>query len=69
MAGFKCFLIDPGIEGFAMIGKQELEAALPTLARTGLPLLVHAELAEHLYQGRRHGRLAAVRNLSALASR
>ena len=34
-----------------MIEKQELEAALPALARTGLPLLVHAELAEHLYQG------------------
>jgi allantoinase len=51
VAGFKCFLIYPGIEGFAMIGKQELEAALPDLAATGLPLLVHAELAEHLYQG------------------
>jgi allantoinase len=51
VAGFKCFLIYPGIEGFAMIGKQELEAALPALARTGLPLLVHAELAEHLYHG------------------
>ncbi len=51
VAGFKCFLIHPGIDGFAMIEKQELEAALPTLARTGLPLLVHAELAEHLYQG------------------
>jgi allantoinase len=34
-----------------MISEQELEAALPTLARTGLPLLVHAELAEHLYAG------------------
>ena len=31
-----------------MIGKEELEAALPALARTGLPLLVHAELADHL---------------------
>jgi allantoinase len=51
VAGFKCFLINPGIEGFAMIEKHELEAALPTLARTGLPLLVHAELAEHLYPG------------------
>jgi allantoinase len=51
VAGFKCFLVNPGIEGFAMIGKQELEAALPTLARTGLPLLVHAELAEHLFPG------------------
>jgi allantoinase len=51
VAGFKCFLIDPGIDGFTMISKQELEAALPTLAATGLPLLVHAELAEHLYTG------------------
>lgn len=50
-AGFKCFLVDPGIDGLAMIGKQELEAAAPTLARLGLPLLVHAELAEHLYHG------------------
>jgi allantoinase len=49
--GFKCFLVNPGIEGFAMIGKQELEASLPTLARLGLPLLVHAELAEHLRPG------------------
>jgi allantoinase len=51
VAGFKCFLINPGIEGFAMIEKHELEAALPILARTGLPLLVHAELAEHLDPG------------------
>jgi allantoinase len=51
VAGFKCFLVNPGIEGFAMIDKQELEAALPALARTGLPLLVHAELAEHLLPG------------------
>jgi allantoinase len=49
--GFKCFLVEPGIEGFTMISRQELEAALPEVARTGLPLLVHAELAEHLYRG------------------
>ena len=51
VAGFKCFLVDPGIDGFTMISEQELEAALPTLAATGLPLLVHAELAAHLYTG------------------
>lgn len=43
--GFKCFLIYPGIEGFRMVSETELEAALPHLVRTGLPLLVHAELA------------------------
>jgi allantoinase len=51
VAGFKCFLVDPGIAGLVMVERNELEAALPTLARTGLPLLAHAELAEHLYTG------------------
>jgi allantoinase len=43
--GFKCFLIHPGIDGFTMVSEEDLRAALPHLARTGLPLLVHAELA------------------------
>jgi allantoinase len=42
--GFKCFLINPGIEGFTMVTEEQLRAALPHVARTGLPLLVHAEL-------------------------
>ncbi|WP_050058385.1 allantoinase AllB [Silvibacterium bohemicum] len=42
--GFKCFLIYPGCEGFQMVTPSQLEAALPHVARTGLPLLVHAEL-------------------------
>ena len=43
--GFKCFLIHPGIDGFTMVTEENLRAALPHVARTGLPLLVHAELA------------------------
>jgi allantoinase len=43
--GYKCFLIYPGCDGFTMIDQQQLEAALPDIAATGLPLLVHAELA------------------------
>ena len=42
--GFKCFLINPGIDGFTMVTEQQLRAALPHVVRTGLPLLVHAEL-------------------------
>jgi allantoinase len=42
--GFKCFLVPPGIDGFTMVSEPELRAALPHIARTGLPLLVHAEL-------------------------
>jgi allantoinase len=44
VSGFKCFLIHPGIDGFTMVTEQELRAALPHVARTALPLLVHAEL-------------------------
>jgi len=42
--GFKCFLIHPGIDDFTMVTEQQLRLALPHVARTGLPLLVHAEL-------------------------
>ncbi len=43
--GYKCFLIYPGCDGFGLIDEQELRAAMPLIAQTGLPLLVHAELA------------------------
>ena len=43
--GFKCFLIHPGIDEFTMVNETELRAALPVIKATGLPLLVHAELA------------------------
>jgi allantoinase len=44
VAGFKCFLVHPGIDGFTMVTEQQLRAALPSVARCGLPLLVHSEL-------------------------
>ncbi len=44
VAGFKCFLVHPGIDGFTMVTEAQLRAALPHVVRTGLPLLVHAEL-------------------------
>lgn len=43
--GFKCFLIDSGIEGFAWVDEAEIRKALEKLRGTGLPLLAHAELA------------------------
>jgi allantoinase len=42
--GFKCFLVHPGIDGFTMVTERQLRASLPAVARSGLPLLVHAEL-------------------------
>jgi len=46
VAGFKCFLVNPGIDGFTMVTEPQLRSALPDVAKTGLPLLVHAELPE-----------------------
>ena len=44
VAGFKAFLCHSGIDEFPNAGESELRAAMPELARAGLPLLVHAEL-------------------------
>jgi allantoinase len=44
--GYKCFLVYPGIDGFTMVTRAQLEAAMPEVAASGLPLLVHAELPE-----------------------
>jgi allantoinase len=52
--GFKCFLAEPGIDGFSRVDEAELRAVAPQLARTGLPLLVHAELPEPLDQAARN---------------
>jgi allantoinase len=46
--GFKCFLVNPGIDEFSMVREADLRTALPHVARTGLPLLVHAELPSPL---------------------
>ncbi len=42
--GFKCFLIDSGIDGFPPVTRGDLEEALPVLAERDAVLLVHAEL-------------------------
>jgi allantoinase len=52
--GFKCFLIHPGIDSFTMVTEAELRAALPHVAQTGLPLLVHAELPAPVDEATRH---------------
>ena len=44
--GFKCFLVHPGIDEFTMVTEEQLREALPYVAETGLPLLVHAELPD-----------------------
>ena len=46
--GFKCFLSPSGVDEFPMTSEAGLRAALPHIARAGLPLLVHAESPQHL---------------------
>jgi allantoinase len=43
--GFKCFLIDSGIEEFRWVAEDDLRPAMRELARIGSTLLVHAEVA------------------------
>jgi allantoinase len=43
--GFKCFLIDSGVEEFGWVGEPHLATAMPVLASLRVPLLVHAEVA------------------------
>lgn len=42
--GFKAFLVHSGIDDFPQSRKEDLLAAMPVLARCGVPQLVHAEL-------------------------
>jgi allantoinase len=42
--GFKCFLVHSGVDEFPNVNEAELRDAAETLAGTGAPLLVHAEL-------------------------
>ena len=41
--GFKCFLCPSGVDEFTHVSESDLRAAMPVLARLGLPLLAHAE--------------------------
>jgi allantoinase len=41
--GFKCFLVDSGVEEFPPVGEDDLRAAARELSAAGAPLLVHAE--------------------------
>lgn len=49
--GFKCFLAPSGVEEFEMVDEADLRLALPAIARSGLPLLVHAEDSQALISG------------------
>ena len=45
---FKCFLVPSGVDEFPCVGEADLREAMPILAALDAPLLVHAELPEHI---------------------
>ena len=61
--GFKCFLVPSGVEEFEHVDASTLRRAMPALTRRGAPLLVHAELPEHLRPHR--GNTASYRDYEA----
>jgi allantoinase len=44
VCGFKCFLAESGVDEFTRVSESDLHVAMPFIAETGLPLLVHAEV-------------------------
>ena len=46
--GFKAFLTHSGIDDFPNVTEDDLRKAMPMIARYGLPLLVHCELADDM---------------------
>ena len=48
-AGFKCFLVDSGVPEFGNLDSDGLRLALDAMRDTNAPLLVHAELPEHIH--------------------
>jgi allantoinase len=66
---FKCFLTPSGVDEFPNVTEPDLREAFPLLARTGLPLMVHAEdpacLIEPPNVSRRYGDYLASRPVEA----
>jgi len=46
--GIKCFLTHSGIDDFPNVGQQELELAMPIIAKYQIPILAHCELTDTL---------------------
>src|SRR5438874_12582121 len=44
VVGFKCFLIDSGVDEFPNVTENDLREAMPLFARLGATLVVHAEM-------------------------
>lgn len=48
IVGVKCFLTHSGIDEFPNVTEQDLDEAMPVLAKHNIPLLAHCELSDNL---------------------
>lgn len=48
VVGVKCFLTHSGIDEFPNVAEQDLDEAMPILAKHNIPLLAHCELSDNL---------------------
>lgn len=53
VAGFKAFLVPSGVDEFSMLNEAGLREAMPIIAASGLPFLVHAELPRPIEEAAR----------------
>ncbi|MFT3911160.1 MAG: allantoinase AllB [Ferruginibacter sp.] len=44
VVGIKCFLVHSGIDEFPNVGEEEIDKAMPVIAKHGVPLLAHCEI-------------------------
>ncbi len=49
--GIKCFLTHSGIDEFPNVDETQVDAAMPVIAKYGLPLLAHCELKDDFVNG------------------
>jgi allantoinase len=69
VVGFKCFLANSGITGFAPLSGEELRAAMKELAASGAPMIVHAEDPAELTEANGAGYDAFVASRPTVAER
>jgi allantoinase len=66
--GFKCFMVDSGVPEFGWLDRDGIANALAALKNTNAPLLVHAELGQHLHaMGDAHSYAAYAASRPAIA--
>jgi allantoinase len=63
--GFKCFMVDSGVDEFGWVDREQLLEAMTALGKTKAPLLVHAELAGPLDEAKKQLDAEPLQNLAS----